>query len=80
MKRLVLMAIGAYRATSFLRRPTCRFYPSCSRYAYGSVERFGVVRGLILSVVRLLRCQPLDAGGVDEVPERFWPYSNAGRP
>ena len=47
----------------------CRYYPSCSVYAQGSVERFGPFRGSALAVWRLLRCNPLSRGGYDPVPE-----------
>ena len=46
----------------------CRFYPSCSEYAETSIERFGVIRGTILTIGRLLKCHPWHVGGVDEVP------------
>ncbi|ABD13892.1 membrane protein insertion efficiency factor YidD [Frankia sp. CcI156] len=46
----------------------CRFEPSCSAYALAAVRRHGGVRGGVLAVARLLRCQPLAAGGYDPVP------------
>ncbi|EIV95073.1 membrane protein insertion efficiency factor YidD [Frankia sp. QA3] len=46
----------------------CRFEPSCSAYALTAVRRHGGVRGGALAVGRLLRCQPLSAGGYDPVP------------
>lgn len=46
----------------------CRFYPTCSNYAMGAVERHGIIRGLGLTVWRLLRCYPLHPGGFDPVP------------
>lgn len=46
----------------------CRFYPTCSEYGYGCVERHGVIKGGALTVWRVLRCNPFSAGGVDEVP------------
>jgi uncharacterized protein len=47
----------------------CKFSPSCSRYAYEAVERFGARRGTWLAAKRLLRCRPFSPGGYDPVPE-----------
>lgn len=49
----------------------CRFTPSCSEYAIRSFEAHGTFRGLVLTAWRLLRCQPLCAGGHDPVPAEF---------
>lgn len=46
----------------------CRFYPTCSEYMAGSVERFGATRGVWLGMKRLGRCHPFSSGGVDPVP------------
>ncbi|MEO0092742.1 MAG: membrane protein insertion efficiency factor YidD [candidate division WOR-3 bacterium] len=48
---------------------TCRFYPSCSEYSILALRRYGISRGLFLSVKRVLRCNPFWAGGYDPVPE-----------
>jgi uncharacterized protein len=67
--RLIVFLIRIYQwILSPLLGPCCRFTPSCSQYACGCVERFGVGRGLALSVWRILRCQPFSAGGHDPVP------------
>jgi putative membrane protein insertion efficiency factor len=64
--------IGLLRAYRLLISPlygnTCRFYPSCSAYSLESLRRHGLVRGTWLTVWRLLRCNPWNAGGVDLVP------------
>lgn len=51
--------------------PCCRYYPTCSNYAYQAIERFGALRGTVLAVLRLLRCRPWSFGGIDDVPQRF---------
>ncbi|MCM8764179.1 MAG: membrane protein insertion efficiency factor YidD, partial [Candidatus Omnitrophica bacterium] len=47
----------------------CRFYPSCSRYFIGAVERFGTVKGTVLFFKRIVRCHPFHPGGYDPLPE-----------
>ena len=47
---------------------SCRFEPSCSRYAYTALERHGTLRGGWLAVRRLARCQPWGGSGYDPVP------------
>ncbi|MDT8284390.1 MAG: membrane protein insertion efficiency factor YidD [Thermovirgaceae bacterium] len=53
----------------------CRFYPSCSRYAMESIERFGLLRGMILSLFRIMKCGPWNGGGYDPVPDVLPPFS-----
>ncbi len=65
---LVLLIRGYQRFLSPLTPPTCRFYPSCSAYAVIALERHGVVRGTRRAVWRILRCNPWNPGGVDDVP------------
>ena len=61
--------VRAYQATlSPFLGPSCRFYPSCSEYAYQAIVRHGPVKGLLLAVKRILRCHPFHPGGVDPVP------------
>ena len=61
--------IRAYQLTlSPFLGPACRFYPSCSEYAYQAVMRHGPLKGLLLAVKRILRCHPFHPGGVDPVP------------
>ena len=47
---------------------TCRFYPSCSHYGYQAVYKYGAIRGSLLAIWRVLRCNPFNPGGYDPVP------------
>ena len=46
----------------------CKYEPSCSKYAYEAVERYGPAHGTALALKRLLRCRPFTKGGFDPVP------------
>lgn len=72
MKKFIISAILFYQKyISSMKKPCCRFYPVCSVYAIESVERFGVFKGLFLSILRLLRCNPFFRGGFDPVPQKI---------
>ncbi|PIT90639.1 MAG: membrane protein insertion efficiency factor YidD [Candidatus Komeilibacteria bacterium CG10_big_fil_rev_8_21_14_0_10_41_13] len=43
----------------------CRFYPHCSEYAYQAVEKYGLIKGSLLSLKRLIKCNPFNRGGAD---------------
>ena len=45
--------------------PACRFTPTCSEYAAEAFQEYGIARGLVRSIARLLRCHPLHPGGFD---------------
>ncbi len=65
---LLLLLKGYQRFISPMTPPTCKFYPSCSQYAVIAVQRHGAIRGTGLAAWRLLRCNPWNLGGVDDVP------------
>ena len=60
MRALLIILIKAYRKymSPLKRRPSCRFYPTCSQYALDAVTKYGAIKGSFLSVRRLLRCHP----------------------
>jgi hypothetical protein len=67
--RPILFLIRAYQyVLSPLWGPTCRFYPTCSEYATQAFLRYGLFKGIYLSMRRLLRCHPFHAGGYDPLP------------
>ena len=59
----------------------CKYYPSCSQYAVQAIERFGILRGLVLAGWRLLRCNPWSLGGLDPVEnQRLFKARHAAKP
>ena len=69
MKQLLLLLIRFYRRVlSPLKPACCRFYPTCSEYALEAIAEYGAIRGGLLSVWRILRCNPFCKGGYDPVP------------
>lgn len=69
MKRLLISLIHGYQKyISPALRPCCRFTPTCSRYAVEAIEKHGAVKGTLLAVWRILRCNPFCHGGYDPVP------------
>jgi len=71
MKYLFIGLIRFYQKfISPLKRPCCRFTPTCSQYALEAFGKRGFFVGFGLTVWRILRCNPFSAGGYDPVPEK----------
>lgn len=69
MRQPVLFLIRGYqRFISPLLPPSCRFEPTCSQYGYEAIAKHGLVKGGVLTVWRICRCNPFCRGGYDPVP------------
>jgi len=69
MKYLGMGMIRAYQLTlAKVLPPACRFEPSCSRYTYQAIDKYGLIKGSWLGFKRILRCHPFNPGGYDPVP------------
>lgn len=67
-QRLIIATIKLYRITlSPWFGQQCRFYPSCSHYAQDAIQQYGALKGMGLTIWRILRCQPLSQGGYDPI-------------
>ena len=68
MKKLICFLIELYqKITNRLLPRACRFYPSCSSYALEAIKRYGLAKGGIKAISRILRCHPFSKGGYDPV-------------
>ena len=66
MKKMIIRLIEFYRRyLSGLKKPCCRFYPTCSEYALQAVQKYGAAKGSLLAVKRISRCHPFCKGGYD---------------
>lgn len=69
--RALVYVVRLYKAlVSPLLGERCRYYPSCSSYAVEALRRYGTIRGLILAIWRVLRCNPFSDGGVDHIEDQ----------
>jgi uncharacterized protein len=71
LSALLLTLIAAYQrwiSPAFPRR--CKYHPTCSAYAVRAIRELGPLRGSIVAGWRLLRCNPLSDGGIDDLEDR----------
>lgn len=71
MKTILLLLVRAYQLglSPFLGQ-NCRFYPSCSAYAFEAIGEHGALKGSFLATKRVCKCHPWHPGGVDPVPKK----------
>jgi putative membrane protein insertion efficiency factor len=68
VKKILIFLIKSYKKyISPVLPKSCRFYPTCSEYAIGAINKYGVLKGSIKSMYRILRCNPFNKGGYDPV-------------
>jgi putative membrane protein insertion efficiency factor len=68
LKRQFIKLIEFYQKyISPMKKPSCRFYPTCSQYAIDALNKYGFIKGTYLSVKRILKCHPFHPGGYDPV-------------
>lgn len=70
MKNILIKLIKLYQKIPGKFHNNCRFTPTCSNYAIEALEKYGTIKGIFLTLKRLLRCTPWGGSGYDPVPER----------
>ena len=69
MKQLLILLIRFYQKyLSPMKTTRCPYVPTCSQYGLEAIEKYGALKGSLLAVWRILRCNPFSHGGYDPVP------------
>jgi hypothetical protein len=70
MKKILISLIKLYRKylSPLKGHATCKYCPTCSQYAIEAITKYGALKGGLMSVWRILRCNPFSKGGYDPVP------------
>ena len=70
MKKILIYIIKGYQKyISPIKVTKCPYFPSCSNYGLEAVERYGFIKGGLLTAWRIIRCNPFSKGGADPVPD-----------
>ncbi len=69
MKKIIIILLKIYKKTispviSFFGIH-CKYYPTCSEYMMQAIEKYGIIKGILLGTKRLLKCNPFSKGGYD---------------
>ena len=71
MKKILIFFINIYQKhiSSLISKEGihCKFYPTCSEYAKQAIDKYGIIKGNILAIYRIIRCNPFSHGGVDKL-------------
>lgn len=70
MRKILIALIKLYQKIPGPWHNACKFHPTCSNYAIEAIETYGAFKGSLLSLCRILRCNPFSKGGIDLVPPK----------
>ena len=69
MKKFLIMIINWYQKNISMwldsKNIKCKYYPTCSEYTKQAIEKYGAVKGSILGIIRIIKCNPFSKGGYD---------------
>ena len=67
-KKILIFLIKLYQKyISPLLGSNCRYHPTCSEYTKQAVDKYGIIKGSILGIIRIIKCNPFSKGGVDKL-------------
>lgn len=69
MKKILLKLICIYQLMPLHSHSRCKYYPTCSNYAKTAIEYYGSIKGIFMTIKRILKCNPFSKGGIDLVPK-----------
>lgn len=69
MKNILIKLIKLYQRIPFKSHQNCRFIPTCSNYSISVINDYGALKGSILTIKRILKCNPFHKGGIDLPPK-----------
>lgn len=72
IKKVMIFFIKTYQLTLSPRfsHGSCRYTPTCSQYAIEAIEVHGIIKGTLMAIWRIMRCNPFVKGGYDPVPPK----------
>lgn len=70
MKKVLITLIKLYQVTPLHSHSMCRYYPTCSEYTKIAINEHGCIKGTILGIKRIFRCNPFGGFGIDSVPTK----------
>ena len=65
MKYVLIGAIKVYQMLPFSSHSKCKFTPTCSNYGIEAIKTYGSIKGFLLTIKRIIRCNPFNKGGYD---------------
>jgi len=70
LKKVLLYLIREYQKIPFSSHNSCKYIPTCSNYAIIVLNEFGLIKGLYLTIKRIIKCNPFSKGGIDLPPHK----------
>ena len=70
MKKVLIKVIKIYQKMPLQTHLKCKYIPRCSDYGIIAIEKYGAIKGSLLTLKRILKCNPFSKGGIDLVPSK----------